>query len=82
MSKSSATKPLSRNGRYEAKQRNKGLTKTTVWIPEELEAEFKQLALICSNDSNITFNVLRDKTTNRFISLERYTAPVTGDTTK
>jgi len=72
MSQSTASKPLSRNARYEVRQREKGLKKTTVWIPEELEAEFKQLADVCANHPNISFNTLRDKNTGRYVSLERF----------
>lgn len=60
-----STKAMSRNARYEAKKRENGLTKCTLWIPEELISEFKQMAETCVEDRDVFPFMVRSKTTGR-----------------
>lgn len=47
---------LSRNAKYENKMKAQGLKKLTVWIPQDAEVEFKQMADFCrENSSHIPF---------------------------
>lgn len=62
---------MSRNSRYEAKQKAQGLKKVTLWIPAERESEFKQLADACCIHRHLTFNSLRDTQSGKYVSLER-----------
>ena len=73
---------MSRNSDYEQRQREKGLSKVTMWIPSDREPEFRQLASACTQNRDLTFNTLRDTTSGRFVSLERFQGGVTGDNKK
>ncbi len=62
---------MSRNSKYEAAQKEKGLKKVTLWIPIEREPEFKSLALACCEYRHFSFNSLRDTKSGKYVSLER-----------
>ncbi|EGR4675183.1 hypothetical protein C4G56_RS22430 [Vibrio parahaemolyticus] len=62
---------MSRNAKYEANQKEKGLKKVTIWIPENRESEFKLLAQACCDFRHLSFNTLRDTVTGQYVSLER-----------
>lgn len=73
MKPSIARESLSRNERYELKRYEEtGQIKKTLWIPEHLSAEFEQLASLCCAHPNLTITTLRDLTTGRFVSIERF----------
>ena len=67
----------SRNAKYEQAQRDNGLVKVTVWVPESTAADFKQAASVCVQHRDFTIAQVRSVTTGRFMSI--HTAPVTGD---
>ncbi|MCT8878656.1 hypothetical protein [Shewanella xiamenensis] len=47
---------MTRNSKYELKQRSNGLKKLTLWVPLESEIEFKQMAdFLCSNRGYVPF---------------------------
>lgn len=73
---------MSRNSRYEARQKAQGLKKVTLWVPDNIESEFRQLAAACCENRNLSFNTLRDLRSGKYISLERYQGAVTGDRLK
>lgn len=62
---------MSRNAKYEASQKERGLKKVTLWVPSEREPEFKALALACCNYRHLSFNSLRDTQSGKYVSLER-----------
>ena len=62
---------MSRNAKYEASQKERGLKKVTLWVPSEREPEFKALALACCNHRHLSFNSLRDTQSGKYVSLER-----------
>ncbi len=62
---------MSRNTKYEATQKAKGLKKVTLWLPSEREPEFKALALACCTHRHLSFNTLRDTQSGKYVSLER-----------
>lgn len=66
----------SRNSRYEQAQRNKGLIKLTLWVPEHVAPNFKLAASLCVQHPHLTLTGLRNLNNGRFVSIER---PVTGD---
>lgn len=68
---------LSRNARYEQTQKDKGLVKVTLWLPEPVAPNFKLAASLCLSNSDLTLTGLRSIKTGRFVSIEK---PVTGDT--
>ena len=56
---------MTKNQRYEAKQKAKGLKKVTLWIPVDAEIELKSMAeYCCENKGSIPFMV-RSLTTGR-----------------
>jgi len=56
---------LSRNQKYEKKQKDKGLKKVTMWIPEQAEIEVKQMCeFLCDNPDFIPF-MARSLTTGK-----------------
>lgn len=67
---------LSRNARYEQTQKDKGLVKVTLWLPESVAPNFKLAASLCTEHSQLTLTSLRNIATGRFVSIEK---PVTGD---
>lgn len=62
---------MSRNAKYEASKKERGLKKVTLWVPSEREPEFKALALACCNHRHLSFNTLRDTQSGKYVSLER-----------
>lgn len=47
---------MSRNSKYELKQRSKGLKKLTLWVPVDSEVEFKSMAdFLCHNRDHVPF---------------------------
>lgn len=57
-SKSLVTGKTSRNNKYEQNKKDSGLVKITVWIPEDAQIEFKQMAnYCCENRGHIPFQV-------------------------
>lgn len=59
----------SRNQRYERKKNEQGLVKTTLWIPETIETELKQIVAACSENPDLTISTLRNIKTGRLVSL-------------
>lgn len=55
----------SRNALYELKKREQGLTKKTLWIPEEYKAEFEQMAKFCVENKGCVPAMVRDTKTGR-----------------
>jgi len=52
------TEKTSRNNKYEQNKKDSGLVKITVWIPEDSQIEFKQMAnYCCENRGHIPFQV-------------------------
>ncbi len=73
MKPSIARESLSRNARYELNRYEEtGQIKKTLWIPEHLSAEFEQLANICCENPTLTPAMLRDASTGRLASIERF----------
>ena len=68
---------ISRNAKYEQAQRDNGLVKVTVWVPELSAPDFKQAAAVCVEHRDYTIAQVRNTTNGRFMSI--HTAPVTGD---
>lgn len=62
---------MSRNTKYEASQKEKGLKKVTLWVPADREPEFKMLATACCEHRHLSFNSLRDTNSGKYVSLER-----------
>lgn len=67
---------LSRNAKYEQAQKDKGLVKVTLWLPESVAPNFKLAASLCLGNSDLTLTGLRSIKTGRFLSIEK---AVTGD---
>ncbi len=54
---------MTRNQKYEQKQKSKGLKKVTVWIPDESEIEIKQMIeFLIDNPDHIPFMARNVKT--------------------
>ncbi|MCL1038038.1 hypothetical protein L2750_12850 [Shewanella submarina] len=43
---------MTKNQQYEAKQKAKGLTKVTLWVPATAAIEFKSMAAFCCGHPN------------------------------
>ena len=56
---------LSKNQKYEAKQKSKGLKKITLWVPEMSETEFKLMANTCCEDKDLIPFMARSLTTGK-----------------
>ncbi|MGI1946817.1 antitoxin MazE-like protein [Shewanella glacialipiscicola] len=56
---------MSRNKDYEIRQKVKGLKKVTVWVPDTVEVEFKQLAEFCCDNRDYYPSLARHFTTGR-----------------
>jgi len=56
---------MSRNSTYELKQRSKGLKKVTLWLPEGSADDFKLMASLCCDDSDLTPSTVRSLKTGR-----------------
>ncbi|MDC5706396.1 hypothetical protein OPW36_21000 [Vibrio europaeus] len=50
---------MSRNSEYEQRQKDKGLKKITLWVPEDRDCEVKQAAQMMCDNEDLTINVLR-----------------------
>lgn len=56
---------MTRNSKYELKQRSNGLKKLTLWVPIESEIEFKSMAdFLCHNRDFVPF-MARSLTTGK-----------------
>ncbi|MFB9216520.1 hypothetical protein [Vibrio sinaloensis] len=60
---------MSRNSKYEKRQKAKGLKKVTLWLPEDKDCDIKQAAQMMCDNPNLTVNVLRNITTGRLVSM-------------
>lgn len=56
---------MNRNTKYEAKQKAKGLKKLTLWVPENAEVEFKQMAEFCVDNRGCIPFMARDLKTGK-----------------
>ena len=61
---------MSRNTKYETKQKKQGLKKVTLWVPALVGSEFRLLALACCKHRHLSFNTLRDTQSGKYVSLE------------
>ena len=53
---------MTRNQKYEKKQRDRGLKKVTLWIPDDSEVEIKQMIdFLIDNPDHIPFMARRVK---------------------
>lgn len=71
MSKSS----VNRNREYEARMRDSGFKKVTLWIPSSMDSDFLEVAEICRRKPNLVLSMLRDTSTGRMVSISRLNAP-------
>ena len=56
---------MSRNSEYEARKKEQGFKKITVWVPEEAAVDFKLMAqFVCDNPKHTPF-MARNLTTGR-----------------
>ena len=56
---------MSKNAKYEAKQKAKGLKKVTVWIRHESEVELKAIAQFCCVHKDYVPFMVRSLTTGK-----------------
>lgn len=63
---------MSRNREYEQRQKDKGLKKVTLWVPEDREADVKQAVQMMIDNEHLTLNALRDMQSGRFVSMHRH----------
>ncbi|WP_064609891.1 hypothetical protein [Photobacterium sp. J15] len=63
---------MSRNSEYEKRQRDKGLKKVTLWVPEDREADIKQAVTMMVENDSLTLNALRDTRSGKFVSMHRH----------
>ena len=56
---------MSRNSIYELKQKSKGLKKVTLWLPEDSADDFKLMASLCCDNSDLTPSTVRSLKTGR-----------------
>ncbi len=66
---------MSRNSEYEKRMKAQGFRKITLWIPDEMSAEFHQCASACRERPTLVLSTLRDSATGRFVSIERFNSP-------
>ena len=57
---------MSRNRKYEDKQKALGLKKVTLWIPVACEVEFKQVANFCVENPDYYPFMARSRSNGRF----------------
>lgn len=62
---------MSRNSRYEAKMKEKGFKKVTVWVPADRESDIQQAITMMRENDNLTINVLRNLDTGHLVSMHR-----------
>lgn len=62
---------MSRNSRYEAKMKENGFKKVTVWVPADRESDIQQAITMMRENDNLTINVLRNLDTGRLVSMHR-----------
>lgn len=60
---------MSRNSEYEKRQREKGLKKITLWVPDDKDSDVKHAAQMMCDNPNLTVNVLRNLETGRLVSM-------------
>ncbi|MDC5813101.1 hypothetical protein OPW07_25625 [Vibrio europaeus] len=60
---------MSRNSEYEQRQKDKGLKKITLWVPEDKDCEVKQAAQMMCDNEDLTINVLRSIATGKLVSM-------------
>ncbi|WP_425665740.1 hypothetical protein ACPUEJ_07475 [Vibrio tubiashii] len=60
---------MSRNSAYEQRQKDKGLKKITLWVPEDRDCEVKQAAQMMCDNEDLTINVLRSIATGKLVSM-------------
>ncbi|WCP70102.1 hypothetical protein LYZ37_23160 (plasmid) [Vibrio tubiashii] len=60
---------MSRNSEYEQRQKDKGLKKITLWVPEDRDCEVKQAAQMMCDNEDLTINVLRSIATGKLVSM-------------
>ncbi|MEX0336421.1 hypothetical protein [Vibrio tubiashii] len=60
---------MSRNSEYEQRQKDKGLKKITLWVPEDKDCELKQAAQMMCDNQDLTINVLRSIATGKLVSM-------------
>ncbi|MDC5857400.1 hypothetical protein [Vibrio europaeus] len=60
---------MSRNAEYEQRQKDKGLKKITLWVPEDRDCEVKQAAQMMCDNEDLTINVLRSIATGKLVSM-------------
>lgn len=63
---------MRRNSEYEKRQRDKGLKKVTLWVPEDREADIKQAVTMMVENDRLTLNALRDILSGKFVSMHRH----------
>jgi hypothetical protein len=59
------SKPLSKNQKWEAKEKEKGLVKKTFWIPANCEIEFTEMVEFCKENRNYVPSLCRNLKTGR-----------------
>ncbi|MER2495632.1 hypothetical protein ABS858_06000 [Vibrio neptunius] len=62
---------MSRNSQYEQRQRDRGLKKITIWVPEDKECDVKEAAQRMCEDRDLTIATLRNLVSGRLASLLR-----------
>lgn len=61
---------MTKQNRYEDKLKSEGLKKTTVWLPEEMEPELRELIEFFRRNRHCEpMLVARDMNTNKFVSV-------------
>ncbi|MDC5804757.1 hypothetical protein OPW36_14140 [Vibrio europaeus] len=60
---------MSRNSEYEQRQKDKGLKKITLWVPEDRDCEVKQAAQMMCDNEDLTINVLRSIASGKLVSM-------------
>ncbi len=60
---------MTRNAKYEQRQRDKGLKKVTLWLPVDRDDEIKQAAQMMCDNSDLTLTLLRSISTGRLVSM-------------
>jgi hypothetical protein len=58
-------KTMSRNSTYEAKKKEQGFKKITLWIPDHCEDDMKLMASLCCDDKDLIPATVRSIKTGR-----------------
>jgi hypothetical protein len=64
---------MSRNSIYEAKQKEKGLKKITLWVPEESADDLKLMASICCENKKYYPSMIRNSKNGQLKSINSNT---------